>query len=224
MKIRKLIAVALASATIISMTGCSFINNTIDKTYKAVEELGYQEEKAEKYLDELEDMEEDTWEDGLFTETDDEDIIKELIGYLPKSFNLKKSNVNKVLFAKKYGFDDHISSNSFSVYCFEMKDTKTADKLFDNIVDTYEDFDEFYSGYSDDSFSYDTEVDDDYFAMALELESGSIFNHTYMCAIKEGKVVTFISVANYDKESDQFIDMLDDLCKDIDIKNPKDLL
>lgn len=224
MKIRKLMAVVLVSATIISMTGCSFINNAIDKTYKAVEELGYQEEKAEKYLDELEDMEEDDWEDGLFTETDDEDIIKELISYLPSTFKLKKSNVNKVLFAKKYGFDSNNTSGSFNVYCFEMKDTKTADKLFDNIVDTYEDFDDFYSGYSDDCLSYDTEVDDDYFAMALELESGSIFNQSYICAAKEGKIVTFISVSNYNKESDEFIDMLEDLCKDIDTKNPKDLL
>lgn len=224
MNFKKVMAVFLASATIISFAGCSMVNDVIKKTDKALEELGYQEEKAEKYLDELEDMEEDDWEDGLFTETDDEKIIKELIDYLPSSFKLKKKNVNKVIFARKYGFEEHITTSSFNVYCFEMKDKDTADDLFDNMVDTYEDFDKFYSGYSEEYLSYDTEVKDDYFAMALELNSPTIVSGTYVCAFKEGKIVTFISVTNNDQESDQFIDMLDDFCDNVGIKNPKDLL
>lgn len=226
MKNRKIIAIVLSAALALSVTGCSFGNDALKTTRKAIEKIGYVDQEAEDFFDSLEDIEEDDWEDGLFSETSDEDLIKEFIDYGQSTFGIKKKNVNKVLFAQEYGYDpgNDFPASTFRVNCIEFKDKDSAEDYFDRIVDNYEDLDDMFAGYSDEALKFETDQDDDYFYMAMELESGFINSSCYVMAIKDGNIVTMMFVSTDGDHNEEFTEMMEDFCDELGYDNPKDLL
>lgn len=224
MKVKKIVSILLVSSLAVSISGCSFVNSTYDKTRKAIEKLGIEEEKAEKFFDELEEIDEKDWEDGLFSETSDSKYIKEFIKYRDSAFGLKKTNVNQVLFAQELSFDSGLEVSSFRITCIEFKDEESAEDFFENIIDAYENMDDIFSGYSDDALDFETDTSDDYFYMALELHSGIISNSCYVVSSIDKNVVTLLVVSTTDDDKDEFVDMMEEFCEEAGYDNPVDLL
>ncbi|MCQ2532573.1 MAG: hypothetical protein MJ093_07700 [Saccharofermentans sp.] len=212
---KKITATILAAGMLLSMTGCSEILDKASKKsanqsafIEAVEEIGF-----DKHKDKSDDI-----EDGAYMTVKTKDAFEDFF----EDFDFDEPDakeIDRLTYALKVTKNKETKKkNQFVAFLCEFKDEDEAEDFFDGIIEFYEGTMEEYDGFYNVDYGYD--MDDDYLYMAAEDEQGQV----RIAVVIDDTSVYYVMCIAYTDDADDYVDLVDDLCDELDFEKPSQYL
>lgn len=215
MKMKKIAALTLTAALVLSLTACGGgFKSTASKYSKAFADLDYEEIEADDVEDFIED--EESTEDGIYFTVTDEDTLETILdGY---DDNVDSDDVKSIFYAAKDTDDGFIS-----VVTIEFKDKDSAADYYDDQVDELNDQYDEMEDEDDGDYALEEGKNDIQLAYLWSAKEYDIYIAEYVYAKCDGNIVTAAVVVGGEKKADVLSDFAD-FCEATKTPNAADIL
>lgn len=213
MKIKKALTCILTTSLALGIVGCSAPTK---KYVDALENAGFEEVEFKEFK--KSNPIDGDFEDGVYVVSNDAKTLKKLAKQIDS--DVDTDDFKSIVFSEKSSKN---MDDNYSLYVISFKSTDAAEDFFEDYSEELEDRMKEFKRYEDNG-DIATDDDDNYFIGAADLEWYGSTAYVRIGCYLDGKDVICILMTATTDDAEDYVELTDDICDELDIINPSEAL